>query len=132
MSDLIKRSDAIDAIHCSVEIQSRIGAMVMERAITDITKNILDIPAAEAPTWEWISCSDRMPPDQAGVLVAVLDKHLDEYATIARWDGERWFDDNNEPCADIVVAWTPLPAIWEEEKLNQTRGFVNYLKKSMR
>lgn len=47
MSDLINRSDAIEAVRCVVRIDSKLDAMMMQSVIAQITKNITALPSVK-------------------------------------------------------------------------------------
>lgn len=79
MSDLIKRSDAIEAIEVvDWYHQNRNGDMVSGANSAehqawykeqDIYKALEEVPSADRPQGEWIPCSERLPEDIRPVLV---------------------------------------------------------------
>jgi len=106
VSDLIKRSDAIEAI-----TYSHLNNLNREERIA----HIMAIPTADRPQ-EWIPCSERMPANDDWVIISVLDEAGD---TLYRYSDFGWYFEmakcwivESEPRTD-AVAWMPLPKPWK-------------------
>ena len=123
--DLIKRSDAIEAIHNywkkrldtlpTADIQQTDKILEHNKTLCNF---INAIPSADRPQG-WISCSERMPEEDTPVLVAIktkdrLPKWVEEqtyhYVTdIDVWDSDDgWYQHRAK-----IVAWMPLPKPWK-------------------
>lgn len=77
---------------------------------------------------EWISVDERLPPQDAYVLVSVHDKRKNvdmHFVKIAMRLNAEWFDDKNQdkfdPKYGYVTHWMPLP----ETKENFGKTFVD-------
>lgn len=59
----------------------------------------------------WIPCSERMPPEDANVMVTYVS--LGEYfVDDARWNGENWYTNEQgaiDPRRAMIIAWQPFP-----------------------
>ena len=95
MSDLIRRSDAIEA--CAYETFECYEAR----------KAIRNLPSADRPQ-EWIPCSERLPEGDVQVLVNVVahDRVYDIVLCPADFVEEYYANGK-------VNAWMPLPLAWE-------------------
>ena len=110
MEDLIRRSDAIDAV---IEWYG-----CKPNDIEAFEKIIEAVPSADRPQ-EWIPCGERLPDENDSVLITwgnipkwwMHDKrvcvlwHYSEKGPDAHW----WKD-------GTIVAWMPLPKPWEGEE----------------
>ena len=136
--DLIKRSDAIEAIHREARLAG--GSVAIEYA--DMFQYaIKDIPSADRPQGEWIPCSERLPEDIRPVIVTwkntdpasyyqyIVGKHFIGTAHYHRgkW---YWYSSVTEDLlaeygkceteefdeAIEAVAWMPLPKPYGERE----------------
>ena len=116
--DLIKRSDAIEAVW-GEDINPSEDGVVFE-AQSHIDRDIRLIPSADRPQ-EWIPCSERLP-DQAGrylcTVGAAYRNPREMYYAPKDWATET--DDTTWRSTDgsyvynwFVEAWMPLPKPWE-------------------
>ena len=124
--DLIKRSDAIEAIHnywkkrletlptkeseygeVYADIQQLDKILEYNKALCNFIKSI---PSADRPQG-WIPCSERLPKENTEVLMS-LEWGIDiGECRNGDWHSE-WinhYDDGN------VLAWMPLPKPWKGE-----------------
>ena len=104
--DTIKRSDAIKALCDAVDNK---GDYEGEWLYTDeFCKAIDSVPSTDRPQ-EWIPCSERLPKENTEVLMSLeWGVDIGEYRN-GEWHSE-WinhYDDGN------VLAWMPLPKMWE-------------------
>ena len=119
MSDLIRRSDAIEA--CAYETFECYEAR----------KAIRNLPSADRPQ-EWIPCSERLPEDSGDYLVCPSDSVLEDYSDFSEvmimpYDADceafGWWTERYDPISlgyvdsDFnefeVLAWMPLPKPWK-------------------
>ena len=68
----------------------------------------------------WIPCSERLPEEEFGCLVTVMDcepSTQTEFENIlpyfVGYDGETWNDADGEEIPFEVIAWQPLPAPYQ-------------------
>lgn len=106
-NDLIRRSDAIDAI-CKTRTND-----VVSYHYADLFINALyQVPSVDRPQ-EWIPCSERLPNENGTYLTTYewVGKTGTKYIEIEGIDFEhgRW------DCHDYekVTAWMPLPEPWK-------------------
>lgn len=58
MEDLIKRSDAIEAVICKTTFESEDAIMAMMTIVGEVMNNIANIPSVDRPQGEWIGEAD--------------------------------------------------------------------------
>ena len=99
MNDLIRREEAIDQLHQSINL-------------LEAEERIKELPTAE----QWIPCSERLPSEPFGCLLTVWDTVVctgEEFENIlpyfGGWDGEQWNDDDGDKIPFEVIAWMELP-----------------------
>lgn len=115
MNDLIRRQDAIDAVHKTVGKFIPILMISEENALLDCVREINQLPSAQ----QWIPCSERMPEcDYTDVLICVHDKRKgcenDFYVIQAYTVGKHWEPTLAVDMTDFdVVAWMQLPEPYE-------------------
>ena len=106
--DLIKRSDAIEAI-----TYSHLDNLTREERIAHINA----LPSADRPQGEWIPCSERLPQYRDVVLISTFWG-----VRVAERDGIKedgtddfWYLFLNDATAHprYVYAWMPLPEPWK-------------------
>ena len=129
MSDLIRRSDVIEAIECvDWYHQNRNKDMVSGAnsdehqawyKAEDVYKALEAVPKADKPQ-EWIPCSERLPSENGDYFVTLENGVVKilGYSTTQRTtypkgfyyikDGFSWRQMQNP-----VVAWMPLPEPWK-------------------
>ena len=119
--DLIKRSDAIEAIEDTTWYHQNRNKDMVSGANSDdhqawykdddVYKALEEVPSADRPQ-EWIPCSDRLPEEKE--VVAIIIKQWDtgeiKKGITYRVDHNMWvgFGRHNKAC----VWWLPLPP-WE-------------------
>ena len=132
MSDLIKREDAIKAIHnywkkrldtlptkeseygeVYADIQQMDKILEHNKALCNF---IEAIPSADRPQ-EWIPCSERLPSEKdyiGDVVIWCTDKSIVGvgwyYESTKSW---ATIDDTFPPILGEVIAWMPLPKPWK-------------------
>lgn len=124
MSDLIKRSDAIEAVW---KPQVKPNELIFDALKTAIESEINNVPSADRP--QWIPCSESLPAEGEVVLVCMkLQFHKAEWEEqrsieFGRINSKRYDFDGigwewlNESGADYwqgdwnnsIIAWMPLP-----------------------
>ena len=124
--DLIKRSDAIEAI-----TYSHLDNLTREERIAHINA----LPSADRPQGEWIPCSERLPSEEE--RKEWIDNNLDgigylypclvtryssinpdrtknnPYVAKHYFDGEDFVNCGEEVCSEYILAWMPLPKPWK-------------------
>ena len=133
MSDLIKRSDAIEALGEEPYVWTDDDEFAQgERSqwIDDVSA-IKAVPSADRPQ-EWIPCSERLPEDSGDYLVCPSDSVLEDYSDFSEvmimpYDADceafGWWVERYDPISlgyvdsDFnefeVLAWMPLPEPWK-------------------
>lgn len=103
--DLIRRQDAINAIHCDITVTGRQNAELVSETIATFVDRIKALPSAQ----QWIPCSERLPEVKIGwdsevntYLVTVDDGAIYTDIDIIRTSGFNKYGSN-------VTAWMPLP-----------------------
>ena len=124
MDDLISRQAAIDAINKAFE---RVFAWDGTSPLGD--KVLENVPTAQ-PEQRWIPCSERLPEEYGEFLVTMTEKakakdlgfDIDEtYIRKMRYNSNGWQLPRhipswiNEAVKDEVLAWMPLPELYQEE-----------------
>ena len=131
MSDLIKREDAIKAIHnywkkrldtlptkesqCG-EVYADIQEMDKILEHNKTLCNFIDaIPSADRPQ-EWIPCSERLPSEQGHYLVTFPLCNGEPWVYILSFNKGKFYETDDE-WGDVeygdVTAWMPLPKPWK-------------------
>ena len=115
--DLIKRSDAIDAIelvdwyHQNRNKDMVHGANSDEHQAwyksQDIYEALENIPSADRPQG-WILCSERSPEENGEYLIT-LEFAWGREVEVGLWADGMWWNDNSH----VNVAWMPLPEPWK-------------------
>ena len=118
--DLIRRSDAIDAV-MNTEPVFAVDSLEPYQKTKDVVEALEAIPSANRPQ-EWIPCSERLPDEDGQYLVwaviGFVPDHVDDPSTyqgitIAGYYGNshpiKWLGISVEK----VIAWMPLPEPWE-------------------
>ena len=111
MEDLIRRSDAIDAV---IEWYG-----CKPNDIEAFEKIIEAIPSADRPQ-EWIPCEERMPMYNVDVLVyrptmgqkIIVDTYCGFYGEDID-DLDEWYEGWGISREHAVTAWMPLPKPWK-------------------
>ena len=100
MSDLIRRSDAIEA--CAYETFECYEAR----------KAIRNLPSADRPRGEWIPCSERLPREYSDGERVLATTDVDGLGVIIIpiYDVTSWY------YKGYISAWMPLPKPYEECK----------------
>lgn len=88
--------------------------------ITEMINTIMDAPAIEAEPvshGRWIPCSERLPEDDALMLVNYIDNRPDAGDIWIGWHEMEnvWYidgEEHSEEQGNEVVAWMPLPEPW--------------------
>ena len=108
-SDLIRRSDALDALGEEPPVWYDGEDEIAERNQWRMDKAAIEsLPSAEArPTGEWIPCSERLPEEYGEYLVTkrTIGWNCEEYGS----NDIAYFDSDGFHKADKVTAWMPLP-----------------------
>ena len=127
-NDLIKRSDAIDAIelvdwyHQNRNKDMVHGANSDEHQAwykaEDVYKVLEEVPSADRPQG-WIPCSERLPSEKdyiGDVVIWCTDKSIVGvgwyYESTKSW---ATIDDTFPPILGEVIAWMPLPEPYREK-----------------
>lgn len=103
--DLIKRSDAIEALNECIDIKGF--------EYTQMHNALMEIPSVDRPQGEWTPCYERLPRKDGTYLVTYewIGKTGNKYIEIEGIDFEhgRW------DCHDYekVTAWMPLSEPWK-------------------
>jgi hypothetical protein len=120
MDDLIRRSDAIEAIevvdwyHQNRNKDMVSGANSDEHQAwykaDDVYKALEAVPSADRPQ-EWIPCSEKLPEKEGHYLCSFKKANrIDSiYVDLAYWTGGRWYG----YLANEINAWMPLPKPWK-------------------
>ena len=140
MSDLIKREDAIEAIHnywekrldtlptttCEYgEVYADIQQIdkILEHNKT-LCSFIKSIPSAERKG-EWIPCSERLPSEQGQYLVTTYAYNDYHYVDVLSFHKGKFYETDSEwgdMVDNDVVAWMPLPKPYGERKVKVMQG----------
>lgn len=126
MSDLIKREDAIKAIHnywkkrldtlptkeseygeVCADIQQMDKILEHNKALCNFIKAI---PSAR-PQWEWIPCSKRLPESQGYYICTCKDGSKYKRATAVKWSNG--WQLTGARAYWVVLAWMPFPEPWK-------------------
>ena len=99
--DLIKRSDAIEAV------EERSFAVRDSYTVKAILRNV---PSADRPQ-EWIPCSERLPKIGEKVLVSTKKTCFVQVFKGIYSDPTRWLWEHNS--IKKIDAWMPLPKPWK-------------------
>ena len=109
--DLIKRSDAIDAIHREARLAG--GSVAIEYA--DMFQDAIKaLPSADRPQGEWADVTDELPKQGQDVLAWVETKD-DARMACCNYSNSVWFD----AIMDVIVspiAWMPLPMPYHKDE----------------
>ena len=129
MEDLIRRSDAIDALNAEFSITGKENARTVLNYLDLVKTRIKAIPSAD----RWIPCSERLPKEGETVLVQFNvkghrfpweEQRYIEFGRIssdredAKGIGWEWLNESGadywEPdYGNLIVAWMPLPKPWK-------------------
>ena len=115
MSDLIRRSDAIEVIkRCKDRLQ---GKGLTYEIMLDMVERI---PSADRPKG-WIPCNERLPEERQDVYVTVFwDNYGDTvtaYGRRTQFGWSLWNTVEGELLKGYtVIAWMPLPKPYGERK----------------
>lgn len=109
--DLISRQAAVEAVQ---DVDTRETVSVREAV-----KAIKALPSAEPKHGEWIPCSERLPEDDALVLVSYVDPRENAGDIWIGWHEMEnvWYIDGEERSQERgneVLAWMPLPEPYKE------------------
>lgn len=113
--DLISRQAAIDALYDKGSSMTAWGEPLAMKW-SDIQKYIEQLPSADRPRGEWISCEQRLPSENKAVLIC--DSHGNRFVgeLILTDHGYKW----SVPLCAVWVdiedgdAWMPLPEPYKE------------------
>jgi len=136
MEDLIRRSDAIDALNAEFSITGKENARTVLNYLDLVKTRIKAVPSAD----RWIPCSERLPEDIRPVLVTwkntdpksyyqyIVGKH---FIGTAHYHRGKWYwyssvtedllaeygkcDSEEFDEAIEAVAWMPLPSAYQGE-----------------
>ena len=123
MEDLIRRSDAIEALRVAYfdkDIQSAKDDPCIVDAMTDwAIRQIKSLSSADGPQ-EWIPCEERMPMYNVDVLVyrptmgqkIIVDTYCGFYGEDID-DLDEWYEGWGISREHAVTAWMPLPKPWK-------------------
>ena len=85
----------------------------------DDAKNIVQ-EVAEEYNNGWIPCSERLPKESFGCLVTVMDCEPSTQTDFENilpyfvgYDGHSWNDEDGEEIPFEVIAWMPLPELYQ-------------------
>ena len=131
MTDLIKRSDAINAIHnywkkrleTLPTKESEYGEVYADIQSVDMFLEhnkilcgfINAIPSADRPQG-WIPCSERLPSEQGQYLVTFPLCNGEPWVYILSFNKGKFYETDDEwgdVEYDDVTAWMPLPEPWK-------------------
>ena len=122
MNDLISRQAAIDAADA-------VWSVTGDKNVAKVWDQIKDLPSAQ-PEQRWIPCSERLPEEYGEFLVTMTEKakakdlgfDIDEtYIRKMQYNSNGWQLPRhipswiNEAVKDEVLAWMPLPELYQEE-----------------
>jgi len=120
--DLIDREAAID-------VADAVWSVTGDKNVAKVWDQIKDLPSAQAEQ-RWIPCSERLPEEYGEFLVTMTEKakakdlgfDIDEtYIRKMRYNSNGWQLPRhipswiNEAVKDEVLAWMPLPELYQEE-----------------
>ena len=111
MSDLIRRSDAIEAVKRISENYTGKGKRDYHPHVDFIVDELkYCVPSADRPQ-EWIPCSERLPEKEGHYMCSFKKANrIDSiYVDLAYWTGGRWYG----YLANEINAWMPLPKPWK-------------------
>lgn len=138
MNDLIERQAAIDALRYAQHrftVADEAGGMGTVKWSEDVIyfaaaeRVLSELPSAQ-PEQKWIPCSERLPEEYGEFLVTMTEKakakdlgfDIDEtYIRKMRYNSNGWQLPRyipswiNEAVKDEVLAWMPLPELYQEE-----------------
>ena len=102
--DLIKRSDAIEAVEELNAISFYELNEHSKEAFTEIRRALKALPSADRP--QWIPTCDRLPNEKEVVLIT-NDKGNVRFGQFRGTHGKYWIWKGNT--LETVLAWMPLP-----------------------
>jgi hypothetical protein len=113
MADLIDRDLTIHELEA---FRESCIANLLRMSFDDITDVVKDIPAVN----RWIPCSERLPEDNAEVLVSFCRRYV-KIGYIEPGDGLRYWVIPGHSVAPLnyIEAWMPMPDAYEPQKGEQ-------------
>lgn len=124
--DAISRKYAIDAVADLFEISEYPHPYPQGKPIRlrDIKEKLKQLPPVtpQPKTGHWISVNERLPEKAFGCLVTVEEDdihgepHKVIYPDFVGYDGETWNDADGEVIPFDVIAWMPLPELFEPQE----------------
>lgn len=112
MDDLIRRSDAIEALTAEFCITGKENARTVLNYLDLVTARIKAIPSADRPQ-EWIPCSERLPKKQGHYICTCKDGSKYKRTTVVKWSNG--WQLTGARAYWIVLAWMPLPSAYQGE-----------------
>lgn len=119
-TDCIDRHTAIDALEERLKVNGYSNVALVSE-LNRCIGYLMRLPSVQPQ--RWIPVTEALPEKPFGCLVTVMDTEpmtMEEFENLlpyfVGYDGEQWNDSDGEQCPFEVIAWMPLPPVYEGGK----------------